>query len=70
MTLRELGNEYLREAKTVRERIKTLRAGMDKLKEKRRKELEKRIFSLYSTACEAESTGKHLIGYYEEDAAH
>ena len=65
MTLRQLGEQYLREAGCVRERIRVLRPTADNAKAAQAEALRSRISSLYSIAADAERIGRYLIDYTE-----
>ena len=65
MTLQELGYEYLRSAQAVRKRIVQLKNGLDEREKLQNRELKSRIYSLYCSARDAETTGNYLVHYKE-----
>lgn len=64
MTLKMLGEEYLRGEQKIRLRIRDLRLTLSALQGDERKEMEARIRSLYEMALSARQTGLYLIDYY------
>lgn len=65
MTLKELGEQYLSQEQKIRKRIKELREFQKSLAHPDR-DLEARIFDLYTTAINLRSTGEYLINYYSK----
>lgn len=64
MTLKELGNEYLRQYEQLREYIKTLKKTERDLSRKQQLRLRRRILALYADAASLKVTGEHLVNYY------
>ena len=64
MRLYELGQEYLNQYRTVRERIRTIRNDMAGLTKKQQYLCNLRILSLNEVATSLKITGEHLTGYY------
>ncbi len=64
MTLKELGNEYLRQYEQLREYIKALKKTERDLSRKQQLRLRRRILALYADAASLKVTGEHLVNYY------
>jgi len=66
MTIWELGQQYLMEEKTIREKISKLRPLLLNLEGKEKVDMEKRINSLYIMALNCKNTGDRLLYYYNK----
>ncbi len=64
MSLKELGNEYLKQYRTVRDRINSIRSEMKGLSKKQQYLCNCRILQLSEVATSLKITGEHLISYY------
>lgn len=67
MTLFELGKQYLKGERAVRERINVLQKELKGLRGPARLDQNLRIRRLYALAEDAHGTAMRLIRYYEED---
>jgi hypothetical protein len=66
MELKELGTEYLEQAKNIRKKIKNLRAQLPELKGAPLVTMQRKLLMLYCVANELTETGNYLKDYYEE----
>lgn len=69
MTLYELGNEYLKSAKPIKERIEYLKAMKKTQSYENQKKLEDRIVLLTAEYYHLLRTANHLKTYYDRDDA-
>lgn len=64
MTLKELGEEYLKQYERIKKHIKELKATESGLTRKQQLKLHSRLLALYTDAASLRVTGEHLISYY------
>ncbi len=64
MTLKELGEEYLKQYEQIKNHIKELKATESGLTRKQQLKLHSRMLTLYADAASLRVTGEHLINYY------
>ncbi len=67
MTLYEMGEEYLRQARDIKEQITVLRSRLSKCGGLELYRLRGEILRLYAIARDLKSTGDYLIHYYEKE---
>lgn len=64
MTLKELGEEYLKQYEQIKNHIKKLKSAESGLTRKQQLKLHSRLLALYTDAASLRVTGEHLINYY------
>ena len=64
LTLYEMGMDYLRQHRIIRDRIRTLKKTLPTLTKKQQYLCNRRILVLDETALELKLTGEYLINYY------
>lgn len=67
MTLKELGQEYFKQAEILTERIHELNKQAKKLSGEDLIIMKRRILSLYNDVAECKRTAVKLMYYYEEN---
>mgnify|MGYP003452490268 FL=1 len=65
LSLLELGQQYLSQAKVLYEKVEKLRQIADDLPPEKRLKMYKRIRSVWESAVECRNCARQLIGYYE-----
>ncbi len=64
MTLKELGQEYLRQYELIKKHISEIKATERFLSRKQQLRLRRRLLALYADAASLRVTGEHLVNYY------
>ncbi len=67
MTLAEMGEEYLRQAAVIREKITQLRKQVSHMSGLELYRTRGDILRLYTIARDLKDTGEYLLNYYEEE---
>ncbi len=67
MTLAEMGEEYLRQAAVIREKITQLRKQVLHMSGLELYRTRGDILRLYTIARDLKDTGEYLLNYYEEE---
>ncbi len=67
MTLAEMGEEYLRQAAVIRERVTQLRKQVSRMSGLELYRTRGDILRLYAIARDLKDTGEYLLHYYEEE---
>lgn len=67
MTLAEMGEEYLRQAAVIREKITQLRKQVAYMSGLELYRTRGDILRLYTIARDLKDTGEYLLNYYEEE---
>lgn len=67
MTLAEMGEEYLRQAAVIREKITQLRKQVAHMSGLELYRTRGDILRLYTIARDLKDTGEYLLNYYEEE---
>lgn len=67
MTLAEMGEEYLRQAAVIREKVTQLRKQVSNMSGLELYRTRGDILRLYTIARDLKDTGEYLLNYYEEE---